>query len=140
MRELYQVQRFVLRGNVLRFRRLLAEETNEGARRALQSLLHRVAAVGVVLIAGLLLSSFTAEAQTAIPPDVVKLPSGIDLGSTSFYDGFGRTDPGWVFLNYPRWNDFTSIKDSNGHNSPLFVDPRIDVISTLFHAVYVPPI
>jgi hypothetical protein len=140
MRELYEVQRFVLRRNVLLFRRLLAEETNKGARRALQSLFHRVAAVGVALIAGLLLSSFTAEAQTAIPPDVVKLPSGIDLGFTSFYDGFGRTDPGWVFLNYFRWNDFTSIKDSNGQNSPLFVDPRIDVISTLFHAVYVPPI
>jgi hypothetical protein len=87
-----------------------------------------------------LLSSFTAEAQNAMPPDVVKLPTGIDLGSSSFYDGFGRTDPGWAFLNYFRWNDFTSIKDSNGRNSPLFVDPHIDVISTVFHTVYVPPI
>ena len=75
-----------------------------------------------------------------MPPDVVKLPAGINLGSSSFYDGFGSTDPGWTFLNYFRWNDFTSIRDSNGQNSPLFVDPRIDVISTLFHAVYVSPI
>jgi hypothetical protein len=36
--------------------------------------------------------------------------------------------------------DFASIKDGTGPNSPLFVDPRIDAISTLFHAVYVPPI
>jgi hypothetical protein len=78
--------------------------------------------------------------QNAVLPDVVKLPAGINLGSSSFYDGFGGTDPGWTSLNYLRWNALTSIKDGSGHNSPLFVDPCIDVVSTLFHAVYVPPI
>jgi hypothetical protein len=98
-------------------------------------------ALGVIaFIAGFLLPDFSAEAQSPTPPDVVKLPAGINLGSSSFYDGFGSTDPGWTSLNYFRWNDFTSIKDSSGQNSPLFVDPRIDVISTLFHAVYVSPI
>jgi hypothetical protein len=93
---------------------------------------------GVALIAGLLSSNFTAEAQT--PPDVVKLPAGINLGSSSFYDGFGSTDPGWTSLNYFRWSDFTSIKDNSGQNSALFVDPHIDAVSTLFHAVYVAPV
>lgn len=91
------------------------------------------------LIAGLLFS-FRAEAQSATPPDVVKLPASLNLGSSSFYDGFGKTDPGWVFLNYLRWNDFTSIKDSSGQDSPLFVNPRINVITNLFHGVYVSPI
>jgi hypothetical protein len=100
----------------------------------------RIALGGVAFIVGLLSSNFTAEAQSAMPPDVVKLPAGINLGSSSFYDGFGSTDPGWTSLNYLRWNVFTSIKDGTGHNSPLFVDPRINAISTLFHAVYVPPI
>jgi hypothetical protein len=95
---------------------------------------------GGVLFVGLLSSNFTAVAQNAMPPDVVKLPAGINLGSSSFYDGFGSTDPGWTSLNYLRWNDFTSIRDGSGQNSPLFVDPRINVISTLFHAIYVPPI
>ncbi len=99
----------------------------------------RVALGGAAFIVGLLFSNFTAEAQSAIPPDVVKLPS-VNLGSSSFYDGFGSTDPGWTALNYFRWNDFTSIKDSSGQNSPLFVDPRIDAISTVVHFVYVPPI
>jgi hypothetical protein len=99
----------------------------------------RIALGGVAFIVGLLFSNFTAEAQSAISRDVVKLPS-VNLGSSSFYDGFGSTDPGWTALNYFRWNDFTSIKDSRGQNSPLFVDPRINAISTVVHFVYAPPI
>jgi hypothetical protein len=71
----------------------------------------------------------TARAQAAAPPDVVKLPSGINLGSSSFYDGFGRTDPGWLYLNYVRWDHYTSIKDDRGNSSPAFPDPRIDAVS-----------
>jgi hypothetical protein len=103
-------------------------------------LLKQIKFVGTGVLAGLLFSNLTAEAQNAMPPDVVKLPAGIDLGNTSFYDGFGKTDPGWVFLNFSRWNGFTSIRSSTGQNSPLFVDPNIDVISTVLHAVYVSPI
>jgi hypothetical protein len=93
---------------------------------------------GAAWIAGVLLSSSLAEAQNV--PDVVKLPSGINLGSSSFYDGFGSTDPGWTSLNYLRWDAFRSIKDGSGQNSQLFVNPRIDAISSLFHVVYVPPV
>jgi hypothetical protein len=95
---------------------------------------------GVAFIAGLLATDIAAQAQAPFPPDVVKIPSGINLGSSSFYDGFGSTDPGWTSLNYLRWIDFTSIKDGGGNNSPLFADPHINAISTLVHAVYVPPI
>jgi hypothetical protein len=95
---------------------------------------------GGALFAGLLLTNFTALAQNAMPPDVVKLPAGINLGSSGFYDGFGSTDPGWTSINFLRWNDFTSIKDGSGQNSPLFVDPHIDAVSSLFQAIYVPPI
>jgi hypothetical protein len=73
-------------------------------------------------------------------PDVVKLPAGLDLGGSSFYDGFGRSDPGWVFLDFARWNHLTSIRDRNGKSVPLFVDPRIDAFSNLFHVVYVTPL
>jgi hypothetical protein len=83
--------------------------------------------------------SFAAEAQTITPPDVVKLPS-INLGGSSFFDGLGRVDPGWVFLDYPRWDDLTSIRNSKGRDSPLFVNPRIGVFSNLFDIVRVWPI
>jgi hypothetical protein len=99
----------------------------------------RLSSAAVAFIVSLLLADF-ARAQSPLPPDVVKLPQGINLGSSSFYDGFGGTDPGWTTLNYFRWNDFTSIRDNSGHNSPLFVDPHVNAISTVFHAVYVPPI
>ena len=98
--------------------------------------------VGVYLIAfsvGNLLYAQNAPAQIS-PPDVVKLPAGLDLGSTSFYDGFGRVDPGWVFMAYGRANVSNSIKDSNGQSSSLFVNPSIDAISNVYQLIYVTPI
>jgi hypothetical protein len=100
----------------------------------------RIALGGVSIIACLLSSNLGAEAQNATLPDVVKLPSSLNLGSSSFYDGFGSTDPGYTFLNYYRWDHFTSIKDSSGHNSPMFSDRRIDAVSAIFQVVYASPI
>jgi hypothetical protein len=94
-------------------------------------------ALGIAL--GAFVTGSPAAAQSRLP-DVVKLPGNLDLGGSSFYDGFGRTDPGWIFLNFARWNHLTSIKDSSGHNSPLFASPQIDVYNNLFHVVYVSPI
>jgi hypothetical protein len=100
----------------------------------------RFALGGVAFIVGLLSFSYPADAQSVAPPDVVKLPSGINLGSSSFYDGFGSATPGWTSLDYVRWNDFNSIKDGTGKNSPLFVDPRINAITNIFQLVYASPI
>ncbi len=95
------------------------------------------ASAAAALIIGLA-GNGSARAQAA-PPDVVKLPSGLNLGGSSFYDGFGRTTPGWLYLNFARWNHYTSIKDDHGHSSPAFQDPRIDTFSNLFHVVYFTP-
>jgi len=100
----------------------------------------RTAFGGVAVSVSLLSFTFAAEAQSATPPDVVKIPAGLNFGDSSFYDGFGSTDPGWTLFNYARWNDLNSLKDSSGHNSRLFVDPHIDVLSTVFQVVYIPPI
>jgi hypothetical protein len=51
----------------------------------------------MLLVTALLLSSKTAAAQNMpppMPPDVVKLPAGTNLGAVSFYDAVGNTDPG----------------------------------------------
>jgi hypothetical protein len=64
-------------------------------------------------------------AQAALP-DVVKPPPGINLGSTSFYDGFGRTKPGVTLLQYARWSHNTEIADAHGNENASFLNPHID--------------
>ena len=83
----------------------------------------------MLLVTALLLSRKTAAAQNMPPPvDVVKLPAGTNLGAVSFYDGVGSTDPGLTVQYYTRLNHYTSIMDNSGRDSPLFVNPRIDVM------------
>ena len=91
-----------------------------------------------------MLSGKTASAaqNTPLPvlPDVVKLPAGTNLGTVSFYDAVGSTDPGLTVQYYTRLNHYTSIMDSRGRESPLFVNPRIDVTTNTIQALYNPPI
>ncbi len=44
-----------------------------------------------------------AGAAQALPV-TVSAPKGINLGSTSFFDGMGRTTEGWTVLQYGRIN------------------------------------
>jgi len=80
------------------------------------------------------LRSSAAGAQAALP-DVVKPPASINLGSTSFYDGFGRIKPGVTLLQYFRWTHDTEIDNSGGAENPNFVDPRIEVFPSLTQAI-----
>ena len=82
----------------------------------------------------LLLAPVKASAQTPLP-DVVKPPSGINLGSTSFYDGFGRTRPGVTLLEYFRWSHNTEISNANGSENPNFITPRIDAFPDLVQLI-----
>jgi hypothetical protein len=77
-----------------------------------------------------LLAPVVTKAQAPLP-DVVKPPSGINLGSTSFYDGFGRTRPGVTLLEYFRWSHNTEISGPTGSENPLFVTPRINALPDL---------
>ncbi len=86
------------------------------------------AALWVALSAGLVRAS--AYGQTALP-DVVKPTLSINLGSTSFYDGFGRLQPGLTVLEYFRWSHNTAISDSNGIENALFTAPRINSFPSL---------
>jgi hypothetical protein len=40
-------------------------------------------------------------------------PAGINLGGTSFMDGFGRTDPGFVYQQYFQVEHYGAIDDQN---------------------------
>jgi hypothetical protein len=77
-----------------------------------------------------MLAPATVHALAALP-DVVKPPSGINLGSTSYYDGFGRIKPGVTLLEYFRWSHNTEISDGNGNENANFIAPRINIYPNL---------
>lgn len=73
-------------------------------------------------------------------PSTVKLPTtAINLGATSFLDGFGPTNPGFSMVQYLRFNDLNAIKDNNGNNSPYFVNPDITSAVAATQLVYLTP-
>jgi hypothetical protein len=77
-----------------------------------------------------------ALAQVVSLPDVVSPPKGLNLGSTSFFDGFGRTTEGWTWLQYGRYEDLDRITGPDSHNSPLFQGTHIEVFATLTQFSY----
>jgi hypothetical protein len=81
-----------------------------------------------------LLLAGTAHAQSV--PDTISPPKALNLGSTSFFDGYGRTDEGFSLLEYGRYEDLNRITDVNGHDSPYFKGTSIQVFSELTQVVY----
>ena len=66
-------------------------------------------------------------------------PAGINLGSTSFLDGFGRNEEGFIYLNYLQYGRARSINGNNGRPLPYFNDPKIDAFVLVNQVVYVLP-
>jgi hypothetical protein len=89
-----------------------------------------LALLSLLASAAALLRPPTLAAQATLP-DIVKPPAGINLGSTSFYDGFGRLRPGFALLQYFRWSHNTAIDNAAGAENPLFAAPRIDAFPAL---------
>lgn len=80
-----------------------------------------------------LAAAVLAVGATAAPPTAWAgnlQPSGINLGNTSFFDGFGNTKPGWAYLGYLQHGSFNRVVDSSGNDSPGFHDP--DITATLW--------
>jgi hypothetical protein len=66
-------------------------------------------------------------------------PAGINLGGTSFMDGFGRTDPGFVYQQYFQVEHYNAINDQNGQQVPLFRGTDINSVISLNQLIYVSP-
>ena len=75
---------------------------------------------------------------TVTPTDLVTEPS-VNLGFTSFYDGFGPIQQGFTFIDYGRWQHLTSISDSKGNSIAAFHRPDIEALSNLFEPAYTLP-
>jgi hypothetical protein len=69
-------------------------------------------------------------------PDLIAPPKALNLGSTSFFDGFGRTDEGFSWLEYGRFENLDRITDSQGAASRYFKGTSIQVFSALTQIVY----
>jgi len=66
-------------------------------------------------------------------------PAGINLGGSSFMDGFGSIDPGFVYQQYLQVEHYDSITDQNGHQVPIFQGTDINAVVSLNHFLYVSP-
>jgi hypothetical protein len=85
----------------------------------------------------------TAFCAVAFGPAVSKAanqePAGLNLGATSFYDGFGRTEEGFTYLTYLQYAMARSINDDNAKPLPYFNDPKIDAFLFINQLVYILP-
>lgn len=67
--------------------------------------------------------SVVASSGIAQTPSVAQ-PHGINLGSTSFYDGFSGA-PGWSYLTWLQHTSANKIKDDHGNDVSVFNAPKI---------------
>jgi hypothetical protein len=66
-------------------------------------------------------------------------PAGINLGATSFFDGFGRNEEGFTYLVYLQYGMADRINDDKGKALPYFNDPHINAFALINQLVYVLP-
>src|SRR6202012_3592194 len=67
-------------------------------------------------------------------------PAGINLGDSSFMDGFGRTDPGFVYQQYFQIAQFPAIVGANGAKVPGFQGTEINSLVSLNQLGCVSPV
>ena len=59
------------------------------------------------------------------------LGGALNLGYTSFLDGFAPLNPGCIYLQYLRHNSWDEIHDKSGNNISAFKNPEIDVTTSV---------
>lgn len=66
-------------------------------------------------------------------------PAGLNLGLTSFYDGFGRNEEGFVYLAYATYSRSRSINGDDGKPEEVFNNPKLDAYILINQLAYVLP-
>lgn len=82
--------------------------------------------------------SYAAAAADGPPPPSVNQPAGINLGGTSFYDGFAGP-PGINHLVYLKHDRISSFRDAEGKENRVFDDPQLNVTTLLNQISYYSP-
>jgi hypothetical protein len=88
-------------------------------------------------IAGLVLVSLAISPGSAFAN---QQPAGINLGQTSFFDGFGPTKDGFTCQIYLAVANATAIYDGDGNQIPVFNDPRITTFALVNQLSYFLPV
>lgn len=88
--------------------------------------------VGVLALSLVVTAPFIAHASS-------NEPAGINLGGSSFMDGFGRTDPGFVYQQYFQIEHFSAINSENGQKLTMFQGTDINSVVSLNQLIYVTP-
>jgi hypothetical protein len=65
--------------------------------------------------------------------------AGINLGATSFFDGFGRPVEGFTYQAYLQYSRAREIMDANGDTTKAFVNPQLDTLVMLNQLSYYGP-
>ncbi len=103
------------------------------------SLSASLGSLGSLGFCGIAFAAVISVPTAATPSDLVTEPT-VNLGFSSFYDGFGKSDPGWVLFNYGRWEHLASISDSKGNDVAAFRNPDIEVLASVLQSVWVSPL
>jgi hypothetical protein len=90
-----------------------------------------------LVIAGLALLSLAISPRLALAN---QQPAGINLGQTSFFDGFGPTTDGFTYQVYFVFANATAIYDGDGNQVPVFNDPRITTYALVNQLTYFLPV
>lgn len=89
--------------------------------------------VGLLTLSLVLTASCVAHASS-------DEPAGINLGGSSFMDGFGRTDPGFVYQQYFQVEHYDAINNQNGQKVSMFQGTDINAVISLNQLIYVSPL
>jgi len=66
-------------------------------------------------------------------------PSGLNLGTTSFMDAYGRVDPGFSYVQYFIVSQFSGIHNTAQQDVSAFKNPDISAIASLNQIAYTSP-
>ena len=79
-----------------------------------------------VLLGGLIATWLSSTLDAGRARAANQQPAGIDLGLTSFFDGFGKNEPGFVYLTYAFYQVGHQINDNSGNAQTIFGSPKIN--------------
>ena len=96
--------------------------------------IERLASPALGALLGAMLLAATQPGHAALPN--VTEPAGINLGNTSYMDGFTPKPGQAAYLAYARYTRATAIKDDRGDDIAAFNDPHVSVFAYVSQFAY----
>jgi hypothetical protein len=86
--------------------------------------------------------SLRADAQLPASsiPSLVQAPHSVNLGATSYYDGFSSLRPGFALLDYVTFDHSNSLSNNTGGESTLYDRPRLNTFVDIAQFSWITPL